>query len=133
AADNFATYVILQFHEDAHALITGAAYSYRLFVKNVKPNPEVTLPLAAFSSNHGEPEQRYFNLLCIAYGSDDKLFADLVEKGHLPKSRARDCRYEFEVLRYGFRANILPHIDQDLARKMSRTDWLDIFVPRPAR
>ena len=85
AADQFATYFILQFGgERARRLILGAAYAYRGFVKQLTSNPKVTLPLAAFSSDHGQPEQRFYNLVCIAYGYDPKLFAGAVEKKWLP-------------------------------------------------
>ena len=32
----------------------------------------------------------------MAYGADSKLFADLVEKGYLPKERAEGCDGEYE-------------------------------------
>ena len=45
-----------------------------------------------FVDEHGTPAQRLYNLLCIAYGSDKELFADVVEKGYLPKERAECAR-----------------------------------------
>jgi Putative metallopeptidase len=35
--------------------------------------------------------QRLYNLLCIAYGSDKELFADVVNQGYLPLDRADWC------------------------------------------
>src|SRR5712672_2372705 len=65
AADQFAAYVMLQFgHGQARRLIGGAAYAYREFMKDFKQNPQVAIPPAAFSSNHGVPESRFYNLLC---------------------------------------------------------------------
>ena len=58
AADQFATYMMLQFGEDrAHRLITGSAFSYREFIKNHKQKPNVVVPLRTFSSDHGAPER----------------------------------------------------------------------------
>ena len=86
AADQFATYVMLQFgKDDARRLITGAAFAYERYVQN----PEVSAPLAAFSDVHAPPAQRYFNMLCLAYGANEALFADVVERGYLPKTRAK--------------------------------------------
>ena len=125
AADEFATYVILQFGgEKAHRLIKGAAYSYVSFIKDLKDKPKVTLPLAAFSSDHGTPEERFYNLLCIAYGYDAKIFAGVIDKGYLPESRAKVCKYEYSNLRYAFRAMITPHIDLEKARKVIETTSL---------
>jgi hypothetical protein len=124
AADNFATFIMLQFREDAPRLIMGAAWSYRAFIKDVAQNPKATLPLAAFSSNHGQPEERFFNLECMAYGSDAKRYADLVDKGFLPQSRAKDCKYEYDVMKFAFDKEILPHIDEARAEQVLAMDWL---------
>jgi putative metallopeptidase DUF4344 len=131
AADQFATYMMLQFGEDrAHRLITGAAFSYREFIKNHKQKPNVNVPLLTFSSDHGAPEQRFYNLLCLAYGYDAKLF-DRVTNEYLPKSRARNCRYEYVVLRYAFKQLIVPHLNMDLAKVVMDAKWLDDTDRRP--
>jgi hypothetical protein len=132
AADQFATYIMLQFGGDrAHRLISGAAFSYREFVKNYKDKPNVNLPLLAFSSDHGSPEQRFYNLLCLAYGYDDKLFSDVVMKEYLPQTRARNCRYEYGMVRYAFRQLIVPHVNMDLAKHVMAQKWLDNSESRP--
>ena len=41
------------------------------------------------------PVQRFYNLLCMAYGSDPQTFGDLVDKGYLPQARAKGCRTEY--------------------------------------
>jgi hypothetical protein len=131
AADQFATYYMLQFGEDrAHRLITGAAFSYRAFIKSHKQKPNVNVPLLTFSSDHGVPEQRFYNMLCLAYGYDAKLF-DAVASEYLPKSRARNCSYEYVVLRYAFRQLIVPHLNMDLAKDVMDAKWLDDTDRRP--
>ena len=115
---------MLQFGgEKAHRLIKGAAYSYKGFIKDLKDKPKVTLPLAAFSSDHGAPEQRFYNLACIAYGYDPKIFAEVIDKDFLPENRAKVCTYEYSNLRYAFRTLIGPHIDKDLAKKVIDRSW----------
>ena len=132
AADSLAAYIMLQFHEDARRLVAGAAYSYhRMLMQDRQQDSKATLRLAAFSSNHGQPEERFFNLMCTACGSGDKQFADLVEKGYLTQSRAKDCKYEFEVLQYAFQKEVSPHIDKDKAATVLGTDWLAGIAPPP--
>jgi len=59
AADQFAAYMMLQFGKaEARRLIGGAAYSYKNFVQD----PKFVVPLQAFSSAHGAPPQRFYNL-----------------------------------------------------------------------
>lgn len=129
AADQFATYIMLKFgKESARRLITGAAYSYQKYVKN----PTVTAPLAAFSDAHGAPAQRFYNLLCIAYGADSVLFADFVEKEFLPKARAKGCAREYGEVAYAFHRLIAPHLDAQLAQEVLHKTWLPDGRSKPA-
>ena len=121
AADQFAAYMMLQFGKgEARRLIGGAAYSYRTFVHD----PKFIVPLEAFSNMHGAPQQRFYNLLCIAYGADSKLFADVVEKGYLPQKRAATCRAEYREVAFAFRQLIAPHLDQELMNQVFDKAWL---------
>ena len=122
AADQFATHFLLNFGGPlAKRLIWGAAYSYNDYMKNLKDKPKVTLPITAFASDHGAPEQRFYNLVCIAYGYDPDAFATVVEKGYLPDPRAKVCKYEYSNLSYAITKLVGPHIDQDKAEKAFET------------
>jgi hypothetical protein len=126
AADLFATYILLQFGKDqARRLIGGAAYAYHLYVQN----PQVTAPLAAFSDVHGAPAQRFYNLICLAYGANPIVFADVVDNGYLPKDRARDCKGEYDQAALAFQDLIEPHVDQTLKRKVLDQTWLPPEAP----
>jgi hypothetical protein len=128
AADQFASYILLQFgKERSRRLVGGAAYSFRKYVTAIKEKPKVTMPLAAFSSTHAQPEQRFFNLLCTAYGADPKEFAYLVDDEFLPKTRAQRCEYEFSKLSASIQRHLRPHVDQELARKVMDTKWIDFM------
>jgi hypothetical protein len=131
AADQFATYFLLQFGgERAHRLIRGAAYAYHDNFKNREDKSKVTLPIAVFSSDHGTPEQRFYNLVCIAYGYDPKIFAEVVERGYLPEARAKVCQYEYSNLKYAIKTLVGPHIDEELAEKVVAISG---FTPPDAR
>ena len=120
-ADQFSTYIMLQFGKDeARRLVSGAAYSYRNFVQSSAS----IVPLQAYSDLHGLPAQRFFNLLCMAYGADPILFADVVEKKYLPKERAADCNREYHQVAYAFQQLIHPHVDRELARQVMDKTWL---------
>ncbi len=124
AADQFAAYTMLQFNpERARRLMRGAAYAYVAFIEAGKKKATVEVPLKDFSSNHGTPEERFYNLLCIAYGSDRMRFAYLVEKEFLPETRAKNCKYEYQVLAYAVHHEISPHVDQRLKEAVFATTW----------
>jgi Putative metallopeptidase len=127
AADQFSTYIMLRFEkEEARRLILGTAYQY----KGDLTAPTVEVKQQTFADEHGTPAQRFFNLLCTAYGSDPKLFADVVEKGFLPEDRAAGCEREYIQLAHAFRTLIGPYVDRKLARKLHKS-WLPPATMKP--
>lgn len=130
AADNFAAYIMLQFgKERARRLIGGAAWQFKEYISDYRTKPQVKLQLAAFSSNHGQPEERFFNLMCMAYGADPVTFGDLTRNGYLPSARASTCGYEYNTLVFAFHREITPHIDLQMARRVLDTHWLPKEAP----
>jgi len=114
AADQFAAYLMLKLSKDeARRLILGTAYHHTLQM----PGQQVTIPVQLLSNEHSTPAQRAFNILCIGYGADEKLFADVVEKNYLPKGRAEVCAREYDDLNFAMTKLISPHIDKRLAKK----------------
>jgi hypothetical protein len=130
AADNFATYVMLQFAE-ARSLIGGAAWAWSAYMHDYKRNPVVQVRLASFAGNHGLPQERFYNLLCLAFGSDPVLFADLAQEDYLPAMRAPNCQHEYRVMADAFHKEITPHIDWELAKRVKEANWLPGPVLRP--
>lgn len=121
AADQFSTYLMLRLGSDqARRLISGAAYYFRRHLQD----ESVTLKLKTFSDAHSRPQRRFYNMLCMAYGADATVFADLVTKGYLPKQRATGCRREYRKVANAFQTLMGPHIDPDLARGVLDEAWL---------
>ena len=130
AADNFATYIMLQFGEgQAHRLIGGAAWSWRAYLGDYKKNPVVPTRLNAFAGDHGLPQERFYNLICLAVGADHVGFADL--ENYLPASRAPHCSYEYQTLVHAFEKEITPHIDHEMATRVLDTNWLQALESNP--
>lgn len=130
AADQFAAYVMLRLDKDeARRMILGSAYGYNI---QMKQGPEVTVSINAFSDQHSLPAQRAYNVLCIAYGADKTMFADIVEKDFLPKKRAESCGYEYEDLTFAMTKLIAPHIDKRLAGKFHDV-WARTVTARRTR
>ncbi len=111
-AHNFATYVLLQFGKgQAHRLIAGAAWAWRAYLGDYKKNPVVPLR-------------------CLAFGADRVGFADFAN--YLPPTRAPNWRFEYQTLIHAFDKEINPHIDQEIARRVLDTDWLQRLESEPA-
>ena len=124
AADDFATYNMLQFgKEPARRMIGGAAWAWRAYLGDYKKNPVMQKRIAAFADEHGLPEQRFYNLLCLAFGADPAYFIDL--KDYLPPTRSSSsCARQYQTLVHAFHKEISPHIDQEIARRVLDTNWL---------
>jgi Putative metallopeptidase len=130
AADNFATFITLQFGKgQARRLINGAAWSWRAYLGDYQKNPVVQTRLAAFATDHGLPQERFYNLVCLAFGANSQEFADLA--GFLPPTRSPNCSHEYQTLVRAFRQEIRPHIDQERARMVLDTDWLEQVEANP--
>jgi len=128
AADAFSAYLMLNFgYDEARRLIAGTAHQFRRDLK-----PRITLKLNDFSDTHGAPATRFYNLLCIAFGANPELFADIVSKRQLPVERAIGCEDEFRELAHAFKTLIRPHIDEALAKQVMARHWLPDGMTKPA-
>jgi hypothetical protein len=131
AADNFATYILLQFAE-ARRLIGGAAWAGNAYMRDYKRNPVVQIRLAGFASDHGLPQERFYNLVCIAFGAAPAEFADFAQE-YLPPTRSSKCKYEYQALADAFQKEIGPHIDRELAKGIVEANWLSALASDPQK
>jgi hypothetical protein len=119
AADQLAAFILLQFGNDvARRTIVGTALLFRQMAEEKRPGT------ADYAATHGLPAQRFFNVLCIAYGAEPKLFADYVKQGFLPIFRVGNCRWEYQQVRHAFLTLISPHVDPVLQEKVRGREWL---------
>lgn len=121
AADQVAAYMLLHFSEsEAHRLISGTVHAYGTEARKA----DGCRVLEDFSHEHSTPAQRAYNLMCIAYGADKKLFGDFVSKGYLPRPRAEYCHEEYEQVQEAFETLVRPHTDLGLGEKVWSESWL---------
>jgi hypothetical protein len=126
AADQLAAYSMLQLgKEDARRTVVGVAFMY-----GHEAQEEQSPEMKHFADVHGLPAQRFYNLLCMAYGAEPELFADVVAKGYLPKSRAEGCAGEYRQVAYAVQKLIHPYSDEALRKK---TKAKKLLRPAPAK
>jgi hypothetical protein len=115
AADQVAAYILLQLGKPvARRTISGTVYAYSF--EEIRAGGGCSAE--RFSNEHETPAQRGYNQMCLAYGSDKKLFADYVSRGFLPKERAEFCDEEYLQIQDAFKILLHPHLDLDLAEKI---------------
>jgi hypothetical protein len=125
AADALAEFVLLQFGDKvARRTLTGTAFIWRAF--ELAENRNRTLE--DYADEHGTHGQRFYNALCIAYGSDlvegTRTFNDFIENNLLPEGRRGQCANEYRHARISFERLIMPHVDKALMAKVRTTEWL---------
>src|SRR5262249_6829363 len=96
AADQFASFALSQLENQvARRMLIGATYFF---------GAEHRLPttIDELSDEHGTMVQRFFNKLCLAFGSDTSAFKDLRDKKILPLARAAGCLREYEQIKSAY-------------------------------
>jgi len=81
-----------------------------------------------YADVHSLDAQRFYNVLCLAYGADPKLFADVVEQKHLPQERAEGCADEYRQVDYAVQKLISPYVDKARAKKVRAKQWLRSYL-----
>lgn len=122
AADQFSAYILLQLSgEESRVLILGIATLAR---KEAEMALTTAPQFTDFADVHGHAAQRYFNVVCMAYGRDPKLFADATRIGLLTPERAASCGSEYAQFEHAFQTLILPHVDNRLFKTVRARKWL---------
>ena len=106
AADQVASYAATQLGGDfAERMLRAAAFMYDTDSAR-KPGED------DFADVHGLDRQRFYNVLCLAWGSDPKRYAFAKELGKLPDERAEGCADEYHQVRYAVQTLIRKNVDQ---------------------
>jgi len=111
AADQLAALLLLHLAPArARDLIGGSGYFF------VTLGRQEAVDRSSFANVHGLSWQRFYSLVCLAYGSDPRRYADIVAKGYLPTERAATCGEEYKQVAYAFERLIGPHLRVRLHR-----------------
>jgi hypothetical protein len=106
AADQMAVLAATHFGGDfAERMLRAAAFMYDHDSRARKPGE------ADFADVHGLDRQRFYNVLCLAWGADPKLYDFAKDLGKLPDERAEWCREEYQQVLYAERVLIRQHVD----------------------
>jgi hypothetical protein len=113
AADQVAILSVLRLGGNfAERMLRAAAFMYDSDARARKVTED------DYADVHGLDRQRYYNVLCLAWGSDPKQYAFAKELGHLPDDRAELCSDEFVQVRYAVQKLIRKHVDQAVVEQV---------------
>lgn len=91
AADRCSSFINLtELGEDGVAAVLAAADAFAIESKNDTPGRR------NLADEHLLQEQRFYNSLCMLYGSDTEKYAYIMQEDYLPRERAVRCPQEYE-------------------------------------
>lgn len=91
AADRCSTYINLtELGDDGVNAVLAAAAAFAFDSKTKKSNEK------NMADEHLLQEQRFYNSLCLIYGSNPNKYSYLVGENYLPRARAERCQAEYE-------------------------------------
>ena len=103
AVDQLSAWMLIE-AEDVDSVL-GAAASY--YTADAEAGDE------DFADEHSLNKQRYFNLVCWAYGSDPDNSQSLIEEWELPEARAERCQGEYEQLDRSWTRLLSAHLREE--------------------
>lgn len=104
AVDQLAMFILLDGTPDGESMVLSAATFFALASAN-----EDTADLA-FWGEHSLNQQRFYDMLCLTYGSNPAKNKNLLGKDGLPKERAERCPAEFKRVDKSWQKLLLPYL-----------------------
>jgi len=103
AVDQLAAILLMQAGPDGAEMALHGAKGFALLQDLVKIPMELQM-----TDSHSISKQRYYNILCLVYGSDPEKYAALAAEGLMPQ-RAEKCSAEFQNTFHGWRTLLAPY------------------------
>jgi len=101
AVDQLAIAFLAEHHaEDA---IFASAIFFKIRTEEIKNFP--------IWDKHPMDEQRFYNILCWAYGKDPETYEKAISVGELPEGRAKYCDNEYELMMRSWTRLLEPHMN----------------------
>ncbi len=102
AADRVSAYICLEEIKDGVKSVLAAADAFEIESKGK------TTDKRDFADEHLLSEQRFYNSLCMIYGSNTVKYESFLKQGYLPKERAVRCQNEYERTMQSWQALLKP-------------------------
>jgi hypothetical protein len=119
AVDQLSAWMLIE-ADDADSVL-GAAATY--YVEQEADDDD-------YADEHSLNKQRYFNLVCWAYGSDPENRPELISDWLLPEARAEDCADEYAQLDRSWSRLLAPHLREGGVPEAAEDDTP---TPQPPR
>lgn len=106
AADELAAYILTDGSDDGEGSALAGAESFLLAAEKAGSK----ISDAAFADEHSLDKQRFYNTVCLVYGSNPGKYAHLVDDETLPRGRAASCEFEYRRMNRTWEALLHPYV-----------------------
>jgi hypothetical protein len=107
SVDQLATLTLIAGGDDGVGMALSGAYWFQLQAKAERKTP--------FWDEHGFDGQRFYNILCLIYGSNPDKYAAFVSSGTLPADRAKRCPEEYTKINKAWEKLLQPYLTNGAA------------------
>jgi hypothetical protein len=111
SVDQLATLILIASGDEGVQMALSGAYWFHLQSQGDHKTP--------FWDEHAFDGQRFYNILCLIYGSDPRKYAEFVSSGNLPKNRAQRCPEEYAKINKAWEKLLQPHLTNGAALNIS--------------
>ncbi len=106
AADQLSTVILVASGDEGNAMALEGAYAF-IEESEAEGDDEEETP---FWDEHSLDEQRFYNTVCLIYGSDPEGWDDLVGDDDLPEERAQGCPDEYAMISTSWNRLLEPYM-----------------------
>ncbi len=110
SVDQLATLILIAAGDDGVSMALSGAYWFQMQQAASTETP--------FSDEHSFDGQRFYNIMCLIYGSDPEKYAGFVAAGTLPQGRAERCPEEYARIRKGWEKLLEPYLTNGAAQNI---------------
>ena len=107
SVDQLATLILIGEGEKGVQMALSGAYWFQLQTEQGDKTP--------FWNEHSFDGQRFYNILCLIYGSNPNKYQDFVTNDRLPPERAQRCPEEYRKIQHAWETLLQPYLTNGAA------------------
>lgn len=104
AVDQLSTLILIKHTQNGEQMALEGAISFKLYADLEKGEQKI------YWDEHSLDEQRFYDTICLIYGSDPKKYAYLVKDNTLPEERAGLCEQDYPKIANSWHQLLSPFI-----------------------
>jgi hypothetical protein len=113
SVDQLATLILIASGDKGVSQALAGAYWFQIQSTSTHKTP--------FWDEHAFDQQRFYNIVCLIFGSDPKKHGDFIQSGTLPMERAMICPDEYAKIKKAWEKLLQPHFTNAGALNMNYT------------